>query len=169
MISPGDEMNLHVPQSITARADAEQLMMVPRNIVTPQNNRNVMGIVQDALLGTCVCVRVCTKHFVMHLEVDVLMCVAPELQHNCFYVSSLPSLGIEHCSYLDNSIPQKSPYLLSTYRAGCSRMTKRDIFVEKDVVMNTMMWIATWNGIIPAPAVLKVTAVSVCLSVCLSD
>ena len=49
-------MNLHVPQSITARADAEQLMMVPRNIVTPQNNRNVMGIVQDALLGTYVCV-----------------------------------------------------------------------------------------------------------------
>ena len=45
-------MNLHVPQSITARADADQLMMVPRNIVTPQNNRNVMGIVQDALLGT---------------------------------------------------------------------------------------------------------------------
>ena len=44
-------MNLHVPQSITARADADQLMMVPRNIVTPQNNRNVMGIVQDALLG----------------------------------------------------------------------------------------------------------------------
>jgi DNA-directed RNA polymerase II subunit RPB1 len=84
----GDEMNLHVPQSITARADADQLMMVPRNIVTPQNNRNVMGIVQDALLG-------------------------------------------------------------------CSRMTKRDIFVEKDVVMNTMMWIATWNGVIPAPAILK--------------
>ena len=27
-------MNLHVPQSITARADAEQLMMVPRNIGT---------------------------------------------------------------------------------------------------------------------------------------
>ena len=37
-------------------------------------------------------------------------------------------------------------------------MTKRDVFVEKDVVMNTMMWIATWNGIIPAPAILKVTA-----------
>ena len=35
-------------------------------------------------------------------------------------------------------------------------MTKRDVFVEKDVVMNTMMWIATWNGIIPAPAILKV-------------
>jgi DNA-directed RNA polymerase II subunit RPB1 len=32
----GDEMNLHVPQSITARADAQELMMVPRNIITPQ-------------------------------------------------------------------------------------------------------------------------------------
>jgi DNA-directed RNA polymerase II subunit RPB1 len=102
----GDEMNLHVPQSITARADANELMMVPRNIgylhfyyfvinylwfykiVTPQNNRNVMGIVQDALLGV-------------------------------------------------------------------SRMTKRDVFIEKNVFMNAMMWIPTWNGILPAPAIIK--------------
>lgn len=84
----GDEMNLHVPQSITARADAEQLMMVPRNIITPQSNRNVMGIVQDALLGV-------------------------------------------------------------------TRMTKRDVFIEKDVVMNAMMWIGTWDGRLPAPAILK--------------
>lgn len=84
----GDEMNLHVPQSITAKADADQLMMVPRNIVTPQSNRNVMGIVQDALLGVC-------------------------------------------------------------------RMTKRDIFIEKDVFMCAMMWIATWDGVMPAPAIIK--------------
>ena len=38
-----DEMNLHVPQSLTARADAESLMMVPRNIINPQNNSNIMG------------------------------------------------------------------------------------------------------------------------------
>jgi DNA-directed RNA polymerase II subunit RPB1 len=84
----GDEMNLHVPQSITARADAEELMMVPKNIVTPQSNRNVMGIVQDALLGA-------------------------------------------------------------------TRMTKRDVFIEKDVMMNAMMWIDTWDGRLPAPAILK--------------
>eukprot|EP01036_Dinobryon_divergens_P026814 gene26814-35504_t len=84
----GDEMNLHVPQSITARADADQLMMVPRNIVTPQNNRNVMGIVQDALLGV-------------------------------------------------------------------SRMTRRDVFIEKSVFMNAMMWIPTWDGVLPAPAIIK--------------
>lgn len=84
----GDEMNLHVPQSITARADAQELMMVPRNIVTPQSNRNVMGIVQDALLGV-------------------------------------------------------------------TRMTKRDIFIEKEIFMNAMMWIATWDGILPTPTILK--------------
>ena len=88
----GDEMNLHVPQSITARADAQELMMVPRNIVTPQTNRNVMGIVQDALLGV-------------------------------------------------------------------TRMTKRDVFVEKDVFMNTLMWITKsepkFEGTMPVPAILK--------------
>ena len=84
----GDEMNLHVPQSITAKADADELMMTTKNIVSPQSNRNVMGIVQDALLGS-------------------------------------------------------------------TRMTKRDIFLEKDVFMNAMMWIYSWDGILPAPAIIK--------------
>lgn len=47
----GDEMNLHVPQSPTAIADVATLMMVPRQIISPQANRPVMGIVQDTLLG----------------------------------------------------------------------------------------------------------------------
>ncbi|CAN0258892.1 unnamed protein product, partial [Ectocarpus sp. 13 AM-2016] len=42
----GDEMNLHVPQSLVAKAEAQELMMVPRNIVSPQSNKPVMGIVQ---------------------------------------------------------------------------------------------------------------------------
>ena len=66
----GDEMNLHVPQLITAQAEAQELMMVPRNIVTPQNNRNVMGIVQDALLG----VSRMTRRDVF-IEKDVSVCV----------------------------------------------------------------------------------------------
>lgn len=85
----GDEMNLHVPQSMTARADAEQIMMVPRNIVTPQSNRNVMGIVQDALLGVC-------------------------------------------------------------------RMTKRDVYIEKDQFMNCCLWLGPqWDGTLPVPAIVK--------------
>ncbi|KAL3734156.1 hypothetical protein ACJRO7_023493 [Eucalyptus globulus] len=47
----GDEMNMHVPQSFETRAEVMELMMVPKCIVSPQCNRPVMGIVQDALLG----------------------------------------------------------------------------------------------------------------------
>jgi DNA-directed RNA polymerase II subunit RPB1 len=84
----GDEMNLHVPQSLLARADAELLMLVSRNIITPQNNRNVMGIVQDALLAS-------------------------------------------------------------------HRISKRDIFIGKDFFMNILMWVTTWDGKLPIPAILK--------------
>lgn len=47
----GDEMNLHVPQSPAAAADVAMLMMVSRQVISPQANKPVMGIVQDTLLG----------------------------------------------------------------------------------------------------------------------
>ena len=84
----GDEMNMHVPQSLESRAEVLQLMMVPKQIVSPQSNKPVIGIVQDTLLG----------------------------------------------SFL---------------------MTRRDVFIEKDVVMNILMWVKSFNGKIPQPAILK--------------
>ncbi|TIC59840.1 beta and beta-prime subunits of DNA dependent RNA-polymerase [Wallemia mellicola] len=47
----GDEMNLHVPQSEETRAEMSQIASVTRQIVSPQANSPVMGIVQDALCG----------------------------------------------------------------------------------------------------------------------
>ncbi|KAF8072459.1 NRPB1 [Scenedesmus sp. PABB004] len=47
----GDEMNMHVAQSHETRAEMANIMMVPRNIVSPQANKPVIGIVQDTLLG----------------------------------------------------------------------------------------------------------------------
>jgi DNA-directed RNA polymerase II subunit RPB1 len=84
----GDEMNLHVPQSLPARAEAELMMLSPRVIVSGQSNKPVMGIVQDSLLAT-------------------------------------------------------------------QKMTKRDVFIEKDLLMNILMWVVDWNGKIPCPAILK--------------
>ena len=55
-------------QSLVAKAEAQELMMVPRNIVSPQSNKPVMGIVQVWMGGvvfTCAscscacCVSVC--------------------------------------------------------------------------------------------------------------
>ncbi|KAK3607289.1 hypothetical protein CHS0354_002914 [Potamilus streckersoni] len=45
----GDEMNLHLAQSLETRAEISNLAIVPRMIITPQANRPVMGIVQDTL------------------------------------------------------------------------------------------------------------------------
>lgn len=47
----GDEMNLHVPQTLPAAVEARELMSVHRLMISPQANRPVMGIVQDALVG----------------------------------------------------------------------------------------------------------------------
>ena len=47
----GDEMNLHVPQTEEARAEAECLLNVQNNIVTPRYGLPIIGCIQDQLSG----------------------------------------------------------------------------------------------------------------------
>lgn len=84
----GDEMNLHVPQTEETRAEIKELCMVPLNIVSPQRNGPLMGIVQDTL-------------------------------------------------------------------AGVYKLCRRDVFITKEEVMNLMLWVPEWDGIIPLPAIVK--------------
>ena len=84
----GDEMNMHLVQGHEPRAEIKEIMSVNRNIVSPQANKPVMGIVQDSLLA-------------------------------------------------------------------CRLFTKRDTFIEYDVLCNILMWLEDWNGDVPAPAILK--------------
>eukprot|EP00567_Pseudictyota_dubia_P008672 CAMPEP_0197446890 /NCGR_PEP_ID=MMETSP1175-20131217/11704_1 /TAXON_ID=1003142 /ORGANISM="Triceratium dubium, Strain CCMP147" /LENGTH=1752 /DNA_ID=CAMNT_0042978061 /DNA_START=220 /DNA_END=5478 /DNA_ORIENTATION=- len=84
----GDEMNLHVPQSLPARTEAEEMMLSARVIVSGQSNRPVMGIVQDSLLAV-------------------------------------------------------------------QKMTKRDVFMTRDLVFNLLMWVVDWDGRIPPPTIYK--------------
>lgn len=84
----GDEMNLHVPQSEESRAELSQLCTVPLNIVSPQRNGPLMGIVQDTL-------------------------------------------------------------------CGIYKICRRDVFLSREEVMNIMLWVPDWDGVIPQPAVLK--------------
>jgi DNA-directed RNA polymerase beta' subunit len=48
----GDEMNMHVPQSSCSTNEVKGIMMVHQQIISPQANKPVMGIVQDSLLGS---------------------------------------------------------------------------------------------------------------------
>lgn len=38
---------------------------------------------------------------------------------------------------------------------GTKLFTKRDTFVERDLVMNVLMWLSTFEGKVPKPAILK--------------
>ena len=84
----GDEMNLHVPQSMETRAEVENIHITPRQIITPQSNQPVMGIVQDTLTAV-------------------------------------------------------------------RKMTKRDVFIDKELMMNLLMFLPCWDGKMPIPAILK--------------
>ena len=80
----GDEMNMHVPQSYETKAEIKEIMHVPRQIISPQGNKPVMGIVQDTLLG-------------MKL------------------------------------------------------ITSKDTFIERNILMNLLMWVENFNGKMPLP------------------
>lgn len=47
----GDEMNIHVPQTVEAQAEAAEIMAVKYQIVSPQASRPVIGVIQDTMLG----------------------------------------------------------------------------------------------------------------------
>ena len=47
----GDEMNVHAPQNLQSIAEIKEIMSVSHNIVSPQSNKPVIGIIQDTLLG----------------------------------------------------------------------------------------------------------------------
>tara|TARA_B110001450_G_scaffold248266_1_gene264239 strand:- start:481 stop:4989 length:4509 start_codon:yes stop_codon:yes gene_type:complete len=47
----GDEMNLHMPQSLEAESELNNLAAVTNQIISPANNKSIIGIFQDSLLG----------------------------------------------------------------------------------------------------------------------
>ena len=48
----GDEVNLHMPQTLEAQAEYCELLAIEKNIISGQSSRPIMGIVQDALVGS---------------------------------------------------------------------------------------------------------------------
>jgi len=47
----GDEMNMHNPQDYESQAELANLAAVERQIISPANNKSIIGIFQDSLLG----------------------------------------------------------------------------------------------------------------------
>ena len=53
----GDEMNLHIPQNEEARAEADILMQVQTQIMSPKHGRNIIGCIEDAVSGNYLLIR----------------------------------------------------------------------------------------------------------------
>lgn len=119
----GDEMNLHVPQSMETRAEVENLHITPRQIITPQANKPVMGIVQVSILLLI--------QFVALLE------------------KKLINLILSLYLYVRYS------FLFQDTLTAVRKMTKRDVFIEKEQMMNLLMFLPIWDGKMPRPAILK--------------
>lgn len=47
----GDEMNIHVPQTEEARAEAKILLDAANMLISPKNNSNLIGAIKDAITG----------------------------------------------------------------------------------------------------------------------
>ncbi|MBI4448023.1 DNA-directed RNA polymerase subunit A' [Candidatus Woesearchaeota archaeon] len=47
----GDEMNLHIPQTEEAKSEADILMNVPTQIISPKHGLNIMGCIEDSVSG----------------------------------------------------------------------------------------------------------------------
>jgi DNA-directed RNA polymerase subunit A' len=70
----GDEMNLHVPQTEESRAEAEVLMQVQTQLISPRYGLSIIGCSQDAISGNYLLTQ---KEFVVSREeaVDMLMSI----------------------------------------------------------------------------------------------
>jgi len=81
----GDEMNMHVPQSIRASTEIAILMKAPSRFVSPQNNGPIAGIVQDGLVAAYLLTNTWSEG-----PVDTL--VKKEVFMNCVVASNIPIL-----------------------------------------------------------------------------
>lgn len=48
----GDEMNLHMPQDVDAETELRNLAAVQYQIISPGNNKPIIGVFQDSMLGS---------------------------------------------------------------------------------------------------------------------
>lgn len=72
----GDELNIHVPQGLEAKAELQELMMINKLAISAHNESPLIGLVQDGLLGIHILSRLNvflqndeTMNMMMHMDV----------------------------------------------------------------------------------------------------
>ena len=91
-------MNLHMPQDIESESELRHLAAVPWQIVSPANNKSIIGIFQDSLLGSYRFTRENTK-FNARDAMNLLMA------YNKVDVEKLPKKDISNFNILSQILP----------------------------------------------------------------
>jgi DNA-directed RNA polymerase beta' subunit len=72
----GDEMNIHVPQSLQTRNELMMLASVPTQVLTPKDSKPILSVVQDVALGVYRITK--TGVFVTEKQLFNLLCPNPK-------------------------------------------------------------------------------------------
>jgi DNA-directed RNA polymerase II subunit RPB1 len=76
----GDEMNMHVPQSIQTRNELKNLALVQTQIITPAQHRPIIGLVQDSIIGSFLLTKETT--FLTYQEVSTIITSLPDFKYS---------------------------------------------------------------------------------------
>ena len=114
----GDEMNMHMPQNDEAECELRYLANVPNHIISPGNNKPIVGIFQDSMVGSFLYTREnisFTKKQAMNLLVKT----------NCFNA----------CNLFDDEKDKYSSFeVLSEIIPKISLKYKTDLFTDNESV-----------------------------------
>ena len=94
----GDEMNLHMPQDIESESELRNLAAVPWQIISPANNKSIIGIFQDSLLSSYRFTRENVK-FNARDAMNLLMA------YNKVDITKLPTKNISNFNILSQILP----------------------------------------------------------------
>lgn len=119
----GDEMNMHAPQSIASVTELMNIASVNYQIISPRENRPIITIVQDTLLG----INKLTKGEHIHY--------VPNLSKDYYYSNNTNIYPLPKNSGKDvNSIIEETAYFTKTQ------------------MMNILCEVSTFDGFLPEPS-----------------
>jgi DNA-directed RNA polymerase subunit A' len=131
----GDEMNLHIPQTEEAMAEAEILMEVQTQLISPRYGLSVIGCVQDAISGNYIL----TKSLVLTRQEAIDLLIAAGI----FDFSKLPRkdkiTGKEVFSVLipdDFNFTGRALSCIGTKCEGCERWKGGECNSSSRVIIN---------------------------------
>ena len=109
----GDEMNIHALQDYTAIAEAQEIMSVPHQMVTPQNNSVIIALVQDSIVGAYMMSR---KDAFANRDqaMQLAMCIHHSTEDPAY--EDMPGRSIT--SFIDDLKGFPTPAILKGYKHG---------------------------------------------------